>query len=195
MTTDPAPITGASLAERLINRPRRTATYKVFLDPNRQSEAVEAQQELRIAQLVAERDDAGPEALDRHDKAKARWDDLVASTEVATFTLQSIGRARMDEIITDYPPTTRQTRMAKQLGQGVPQFDNDEVVPRVLAEAIQSVRIEGGDADGIVDSLSVEQVREMHRSKAWPTDDIETLAGIARDLCTAATKADALGKG
>lgn len=187
---------GASIAERIINRPRRTARFTICLDPDRQAEVTEARQKLQMADLMANRDKAPLEAVANATEAREHLDKLVADTEVATFHLRAVGPAVVEKLMADYPPTKEQLAKAKRFGEDAERFDSDEVYPRLLAETIMSVIIEGGDQpDGISDAMSLDQVRDMWSSPSWPQQDKIDLATQAMTINQSGTQMEALGKG
>jgi len=177
--------------DRLIQRPRRTTSHRLWLDPNRADAIAQARQRVTVAQLMA-RDSKDPADAREVADAETALEEATAGADCATFHLQAVGAEVVDQLLVDCEPTKAQKERAKRLGGPVPAFDEDEVYCQLLAMAITSVLITGGD-EAVIDGLTLDQMHDLWRSKTWPRDDLTELAEKAMALNKTATAAGALG--
>lgn len=156
---------------RLIRREPRRKVYPVHLDDDRaqrRADMVQAAKEAAPLLLLA-----GKPVTELTDPIDA----LDAEAE-ALIHLVAIGVKRVEQLKLDHAPTKQQIADAKRLGHDRPTYDPDEVLPRLLAEAIEKIEIDGED----VGRLTVEQLRELVDSETWPHDQVQDLVTIAFEL-------------
>lgn len=181
-----------SVVDRLINRPQRTATHRIYLDPNQADAIRAAEQEAQVAEILAREGDQA--AAQRLAEARDLFETARTGADVATFHLVAVGARVIDQLQVDCEPTKAQKDRAQKLGQPAPRYDPDEFAAQLLAQAVTSVLITGTD-EGVVDGLTVDQARDLWASKTWPRDDLVELVDKAMDLNATATSAGRLGNG
>lgn len=156
---------------RLLRREPRRKVYPVHLDDNRAQ---------RRADMVAAAIETAPLLMlggKSTDDINAAIDALDAEAE-AHVHLVAIGVKRVEALTIEWPPTKDDIAHAKRLGVDKPRWSPDEFLPRLLAEAIEKVVIDGEDCG----PLTLDQVREIVESETWPHDQVEDLVAIALAL-------------
>lgn len=182
----------STVVDRLVNRPRRTATHRLYLDPNQADAIREAEQRVQVAELLLRPED--PTTATELAEAKALLETARDGADVVEFHLQAVGAEVVDRLMVDCEPTKDQKAAATRLGKPAPTYDGDELYVQLLAQAITGVLIVGGD-EAASGPLTVDQVRDLWKSKTWPREDLVDLGNKAMDLNQVGTAVGRLGNG
>lgn len=178
--------------DRLRNRPVRTTTVTLALNPDDGDKLTQARNALARATTRAEFNPEDGAAAQAMAEAEAELERVKA--EVVTFTIhmRGIGPVRVEELVAQHKPTGDQVRAAKRedpkahLG-----FNYDTLPPAFLAESVTSITF-SDDPDHPIESLSVSQATELWTSR-WSSGDKMLIWQTAQMLDAAPSMVGDLG--
>lgn len=200
----------SSVVERLTNRPRRTESLTLAVDPNEATKLARLRGERDSTRGAADRATTRSAAAEDDEKLAAKadeleqaaieaeleYDDFVAAIVTFTVDIQAVPMPEVRAVEAENPPTDKQRKAARAAANGDPKaepINNPDTFPAAfMAKAITCITI-SDDPENPEVSLTAEQVADMWA--AWSEADQNSLYQMAEMLAVAPTQVGDLGKG
>lgn len=187
----------ASTFDRLLERPARTDKVTLAYDPDDAAKLDEARQKIAAAKLAMDAAEDDGTAAANWQEARDGYEELKASMVLVTFHLRGIGPKRVELMLADHKPTSKQTDEARRSNGGKPvnlQW-NDDTFPPVLIAAT-TTRVEFSDKpDEAMDGLTEAEAAELFSTGSkWSVGDRSRVFLTALALDQASSYVEDLGK-
>ena len=179
----------------LEDRPDGKTVYTIARNPADASELERQSTAIKILELASTQTQT-PEHLAKITKARAAYDQFLASVDRIDFHLRSIGAEQWDELMNAHPATEAEIEEAKRVA-GPAYFhlpySPEGFPPAMLSACIEKITF--SYRRDVIRNLTPGQVKAMMTSKKYSSGDLAGLIKAATELNSKSSKVDLLLKG